>query len=376
MMSIVGCMVIATLAWGARGRPVVTNKTMVADNGELLRGVSCHSLDYVRQCSWDNLSWWTDLRDKAKVNCVRFMAYTDYWKGTVPDDERTSIAIMQQRFDRAVENAAEAGIYLILDDHSTCCTGYTTEQCSTFWAHMAPRYKDQTHVIYELKNEPSDGGDSKTVNLNKKIHPLIRAAAPQTPIIILSEGGAPDENFLPMIRSFNSAINIANDGKTVVGFHGYGDCSITSYSQINIINQAIGEGFPVFMTESGNPGAKCDMLDFATYWQNQGIAWIFLFDNTRLSCPPLYMRQTGFDYRYTPTWPRDPGSTQQGKVSTPTLSPPAGSFADAVQVTLSCLTTGAKIRYTLDGSAPSASSALYATPSCVERHDNHSGAGF
>ena len=53
------------------------------------------------------------------------------------------------------------------------------------------------------------------------------------------------------------------------------------------------------------------------------------------------------------------------RVSTPTFSPPAGAFSLAQNVTISCATSGATIRYTIDGSEPSSSSTAYATPISV-----------
>ena len=47
------------------------------------------------------------------------------------------------------------------------------------------------------------------------------------------------------------------------------------------------------------------------------------------------------------------------KVATPIFSPDGGTFTDSVQIKLSCATSGAKIRYTIDGSAPTSSSTLY-----------------
>ena len=51
--------------------------------------------------------------------------------------------------------------------------------------------------------------------------------------------------------------------------------------------------------------------------------------------------------------------------ATPTFSPVPGTFTSAQSVTLSDATTGASIYYTLDGSAPTASSNLYAAPIAI-----------
>jgi len=48
-----------------------------------------------------------------------------------------------------------------------------------------------------------------------------------------------------------------------------------------------------------------------------------------------------------------------GKVTTPVVNPVGGTYTDAQNVTITCETPGAEIRYTLDGSEPSTSSTLY-----------------
>jgi len=52
-------------------------------------------------------------------------------------------------------------------------------------------------------------------------------------------------------------------------------------------------------------------------------------------------------------------------VATPTFSPPAGTYSSSQSVTVSCATSGATIRFTLDGSEPTSSSASYSGPISV-----------
>ena len=52
-------------------------------------------------------------------------------------------------------------------------------------------------------------------------------------------------------------------------------------------------------------------------------------------------------------------------VATPTFDPAGGTYSDPVNVTISCATSGASIRYTTDGTNPTASSTLYSSPIAV-----------
>lgn len=52
-------------------------------------------------------------------------------------------------------------------------------------------------------------------------------------------------------------------------------------------------------------------------------------------------------------------------VAAPTFSPPGGTYSSAQTVTISSATSGATIRYTVDGSTPTASSTLYSGPISV-----------
>jgi hypothetical protein len=50
------------------------------------------------------------------------------------------------------------------------------------------------------------------------------------------------------------------------------------------------------------------------------------------------------------------------KVATPTFSPSAGTYSNAQTISISCVTNGATIRYTTDGTNPTSSSTVYSSP--------------
>jgi hypothetical protein len=63
-------------------------------------------------------------------------------------------------------------------------------------------------------------------------------------------------------------------------------------------------------------------------------------------------------------------------VSDPTISPAGGTFSGQASITLSTATTGAKLRYTLDGSAPTAASPLYTGPINITKSGTLAARGF
>jgi hypothetical protein len=60
--------------------------------------------------------------------------------------------------------------------------------------------------------------------------------------------------------------------------------------------------------------------------------------------------------------PPDPGPEPEGAVATPLVSPAGGTFTAQVTVSLATVTSGATIRYTLDGSTPTIASPAYGAP--------------
>jgi chitinase len=56
------------------------------------------------------------------------------------------------------------------------------------------------------------------------------------------------------------------------------------------------------------------------------------------------------------------GGGSPPRVATPTFSPVAGAYLGTQSVTISCLTAGATIYYTVDGSMPTAGSTVYTVP--------------
>lgn len=85
-------------------------------------------------------------------------------------------------------------------------------------------------------------------------------------------------------------------------------------------------------------------------------------------CIQAHTSLTGWEPPYVPAlWGEYTGPvTPINKVATPKFQPAGGVYTEAVEVTISCETQGADIRYTTDGTEPTASSRAYTGPIGVD----------
>ena len=114
--------------------------------------------------------------------------------------------------------------------------------------------------------------------------------------------------------------------------------------------------------------------------ENGGTLQLYTPDSPRVltapSFAPFPAQRTDYSYGrgtagalfyFTPPTPNAPNAagTLTALAANPTASVTRGFFKDPFTVVLSCATPSASIRYTLDGSVPTAASTLYATPLSV-----------
>lgn len=98
----------------------------------------------------------------------------------------------------AVDYATSKGLYVIIDYHqiatSTSFAAGITEtedkRCQDFWTFMAPKFANQSNVLYEVYNEPIDDVGTPTQSWNayapraQRWVDIIRAAAPRNLILV------------------------------------------------------------------------------------------------------------------------------------------------------------------------------------------------
>jgi hypothetical protein len=271
-----------------RSRVKIQNNTVVADNGWLIRSYTTWIHDFAYG-SWQNPGWWTDLRDRGHFNAVRVIAFLGSW----PNSNQTmDVTILLSRLDVAVNNASAAGMYVVIDDHSSCCLQYNPTLSTQFWNAVAPRYANRTHVIYEHKNEPGPTDPDPTyLQFEINGYRQMRSLAPQTHLIMWTFWTT-NGNLLRTMQAAGGNIDYSNAS---VGFHPYG------YNESMVL--AIKSQYPVICTEFSTCCGSPEPASFQARMEQLGISWMWLQG---------YSEQIGgtFAYaHYQVTWPLDPGTT-------------------------------------------------------------------
>ena len=166
-------------ASATRGRVTVMNNTIVTDRGTLIRGGRV-SLDI-----WDETPTQADvdtMKNSRGLNA--FHIYAEYPGGGKAGGYNSA------KVDKVVDLADKNDLYVILTIGSGGGNGsFNQSFVTSFWNFYAPRYKDKTHVVYEVCNEPqawSAPYNSNTLAMEKNAYTQIRGLAPDTHIMMMS----------------------------------------------------------------------------------------------------------------------------------------------------------------------------------------------
>ncbi len=181
-----------------RGRVSMENGTVVTDRGTHLRGLPIWLGPYIDEDTPGTLGFirepdYRDFFSKISrnygVNAIR-LCYTAWhaFNGNRFPKERIVPQTYEPAIDSFVKWAAEDGIYVILNYHDV--GHYDLDHMKQFWEYIAPKYKNDTHVIYELMNEPvkwyARNYDDDDIAMVKTLHEIVLSAAPETHQILWS----------------------------------------------------------------------------------------------------------------------------------------------------------------------------------------------
>ncbi len=267
----------------ARSRPVLNaaHTTFVADNGRLLRGpyTSTEWVPAIPSAEIANIK-------NLGFNTVHL--YAESFDPNYPNSGSTAPGYAMAEIDKIVAYTRDLGLYLVITIGNGANNGnHNKEWAKAFWNIYAPRYKNETHVIYEIHNEPVAWGPpyltattpANALAMETECYNIIRAQAPNTPVILFTYavfgGSGGTTAALQDIHSFNQTVfGNANAVWTneAVAFHGYGGWKGTSEAVAGLI----AAGYPCFMTEFtahdwGTPGGLD--VELTSELERQNVSW-------------------------------------------------------------------------------------------------------
>ena len=259
-----------------RGRVRIANNTVVSDQGTLLRANDVFIYPPYTPIGGTQQLYY-DIRNQG-FNCIRLsVIYDRNWIPNINRDIPSRIPYI----DSVVQWTQNAGLYVCIDYHD--CGSLDQTHCSDFWSQVAPRYKDRTHVFYELANEPvawaPENYADQDIAKQKAIYTLIRSYAPNTLIVLLSYATAND-NMLSVTNRL-TGIDWSN---AAVGGHPYhlttgsGEVLVrTKYPYIST-EYAVGPGHPAWNVMLSFNG---DGWGWTKFHEQEGMSWMIWNNDTR-----------------------------------------------------------------------------------------------
>lgn len=269
-----------------RARPHLNaaRTTFVADNGQPLRGPYT-STEWTSAAPYDEI---------AKIKNLGFNAvhlYAEVYDPNYPAAGSTAPGYKAAEVDKIVQRTRDLGLYLVMTIGNGANNGNHNRAWATnFWNFYASRYANETHVLFEIHNEPMAWGPSYltgtspagTLDMEIAAYRAIRARAPETPVLLFTyavfsgTGGA--NAALNDIHAFNQSV-FGNQNAVwtneAVAFHGYGGWEGTATAVASVINA----GYPCFMTEFGWPdwgkssGVSLE-IELTTDLERLGVSWL------------------------------------------------------------------------------------------------------
>jgi len=257
--------------------------TFVADNGEDLRGPFT-STEWTGPVPAQNIA---NIRNLG-FNTVHLYAEdfnTNYpASGSAPGYSAANV-------DAIVAATQTNGLYLIITIGNGAYNGnYNAAYITNFWKFYAQRYATNSHVLFEIQNEPVAWGPPYSsanatppgaLNMEINAYKTIRQYAPNTPVLLFTyavfggTGGAAAA--LTDIQAFNTAV-FGSSSKVwtneAVAFHGYNGWQGTSTAAASLISS----GYPCVMTEylGTEWGNNLGVLDaqLISQLETLGVSWI------------------------------------------------------------------------------------------------------
>ena len=285
-----------------RGRVHIQNGTLVTDSGTILRGAHFDTHDEsLRDSSWITADDIIGIKNLG-LNSIRLFTECP-WRGDTAGSRTTFI-------DSVVTWTRDNSMYLILvwagwsPNESTPEDSIAHSYYKYFWKFYAQRYKDETHVIFEICNEPSDVGfDSLTIAMELDAYDTIRKYAPETHIQFLSPPAFYYySEFLNDIENLGDGIDWGNAS---IAAHAYNWPAQDYIEPIRRIKEA---GYAITITEFHSFLNEYANLALTRVFEQEQVSYMhFISAKRMMDDPSVYKsRVESSELRWTPdfgTWP-------------------------------------------------------------------------
>lgn len=251
-----------------RGRVKVNDRTVLTDKGTLLRAIK-HGEDWSWTGGGYSVGKVKDISDKVKRNGMNtiklFVSDIDCDKPGSPKDWGEFESKVLPNLDKWVEGTRNEGVYLSIVAHGYKYLVYDTATSPRFWKRVAPRYKGETHVLYEIFNEAAgtDGGSKDNELLGMyRAWKEIRAVDSKVMVLLINTSRA-QGGFGGIIDAadFLKSKGIPFKGKEGVSWHGYATDPMD-------VSELAAAGYPSVCTEY--PASGCGTLQ---QLEEAGISW-------------------------------------------------------------------------------------------------------
>ncbi len=244
--------------------------TVLADsagNPVQLKGVSTLGLAWYPE--YVNYEAFRTLRDDWGANTVRLAMYTRESGGYCQDGDREAL---KKLIDDGVNYTGQLGMYVIIDWHILSDGNPNTykKDALEFFDEISEKYKDDTHVIYEICNEPQNSPWNSTIKpYAEEVIRVIRSHDEDAIILVGTNTWSQDVDEV--------IGNEIADENVMYTAHFY---AATHKDNLrDKVQKAINAGIPVFISEcsisdaSGNGG-----LDY-----DSGEKWMELINGNHIS---------------------------------------------------------------------------------------------
>lgn len=283
-----GLACLAAPASAARGWAKVQNGSLVTADGELLRGIFFDP----------DQTGAAGMPSEAEIRLMKEYGFNTlhvYGEHPCPSMGLVGGTVKVNEIDTLVQYTKNNDLYMVLTIGQLCSNDLTrtplapsfnTVNCNmkdsqdrdikcdyeiktydksfatAFWSKYAKKYKNETHLIFELINEPwwirhddiaplsgeqtvhSQGYPTTVIDDQASVYTTVRKAAPKTPILLFSYGGfnnikAPEQTCCATVLADWNAVDnkltqfqLRPTTKDAIAFHTYGSGTINSIKTV------------------------------------------------------------------------------------------------------------------------------------------------